>query len=314
MSTLAHPSIAQPGGIADAVPAVAPSTPSAPPPIAQAELAQLLGAFNDVTARLTATHEALRARVEQLQAELREANAAVERSRHLAMVGELAAGIAHEVRNPLGSIGLYARMLQEDLADRPAQQQTARKIAGAVERLNAVVGDVLAFARPIILKAEDLDAHDLLAGALEAARADGPEWQGLRIVLPAEARRPPRAASVRADANLMHQALVNIIRNAAQAMAGRDAPRELHLSCARRRVRTGEGAARPMMALCVRDTGPGIPDDVLPRLFQPFFTTRAAGTGLGLAIVHRILDAHGGRVVIANHAHGGAQVELLLPA
>lgn len=295
-----------------ALPANPPETPS-PAPIAQAELAQLLGAFNDVTARLTATHEALRARVEQLQAELREANAAVERSRHLAMVGELAAGIAHEVRNPLGSIGLYARMLQEDLADRPAQQQTARKIAGAVERLNAVVGDVLAFARPIILKAEDLDAHELLAGALDAARADGPEWDGLRILTPAEARRGARPPTVRADANLMHQALVNIMRNAAQAMAGQRTARELHLTCVRRRVRTGEGAAQPMTALCVRDTGPGIPDDVLPRLFQPFFTTRAAGTGLGLAIVHRILDAHGGRIAITNHPQGGAQVELLLP-
>lgn len=307
------------------------SPPSSPPPsappaaiavdavasaaLAPHDLARLLEAFNDVTTRLTATHEALRAQVAQLQSELHEAREAVARSRHLAMVGELAAGIAHEVRNPLGSIGLYARMLREDLADRPAQQATAAKIAGAVVRLNAVVHDVLAFARPLKLRADELDPRELLATALEAARTDGPEWSGVSVSLPDPSRR---LLAVHGDPSLLHQALVNVIRNAAQAMLPDDAPpagqRRLELGCTRRRVRDDDGRAHAMVALSVRDTGPGFPAEVLPRVFQPFFTTRAAGTGLGLAIVHRIMDAHAGRVAIANHPEGGAIVELLLPA
>src|SRR6185295_5586605 len=96
---------------------------------------------------LQSTHESLREQVSRLQAELSEANAQVERSKRLAALGEMAAGIAHEVRNPLGSIRLYARMLEQDLADRPAERSIATKIASAVGGLDGVVGDVLSFAR-----------------------------------------------------------------------------------------------------------------------------------------------------------------------
>jgi signal transduction histidine kinase len=295
-------------------PSTLPQTPAAAPIAPPAELAAVMQAFNEVTARLTATHETLTAQVERLQGELREAKAAVERSRHLAMVGELAAGIAHEIRNPLGSIGLYARMLQEDLAAMPGPCATAGKIAGAVARLNAVVHDVLAFARPIKVRADEIDAVELMSGALEAARGPGEEWEGVEVDLGESAKK---ALAINGDPNLLHQALVNVIRNAAQAMTPDEGPRpenrRIELACQRRRVRDGEGRPQMMVSLSVRDTGPGFPAEVLPRVFQPFFTTRAAGTGLGLAIVHRILDAHGGRVAISNHPGGGAVVELLLP-
>lgn len=288
-----------------------------PVPIAApGDLAALMGAFNEVTAKLTATHEALQSQVAQLQAELSEAKDAVERSRHLAMLGEMAAGIAHEVRNPLGSIALYAKMLQDDLTDRPPQQDTARKIAVAVRRLEAVVGDVLSFARPIKLRVEDLDARELLESSLAAARSESAEWSGVEVKW-AEPKRTGTTAptTIHGDANLLYQALINVIRNAAQAMHEHSAPkRELHLSYARRRVRTEEGRTRSMIGLSVRDTGPGIAPEVAARIFQPFFTTRAAGTGLGLPIVHRIADAHGGRVTIENHPSGGAVVTVLLPA
>src|SRR5687767_8545993 len=92
-----------------------------------AELAGLMSAFNEVTGRLQQTHETLQREVVRLRGELREANEQLERSRRLAALGEMAAGIAHEVRNPLGSIGLYARMLEQDLSDRPAERATAVK-------------------------------------------------------------------------------------------------------------------------------------------------------------------------------------------
>jgi signal transduction histidine kinase len=116
---------------------------------APGELAELLGAFNDVTGRLQRTHERLQREVAGLKRELREANEQLSRSRRLAALGEMAAGIAHEVRNPLSSIRLYARMLEQDLADRPDQRSIAGRIGAAVHGLDAVVGDVLNFAREL---------------------------------------------------------------------------------------------------------------------------------------------------------------------
>jgi signal transduction histidine kinase len=222
----------------------------------------------------------------------------------------MAAGIAHEVRNPLGSIGLYARMLQQDLADRPEQQDVARKIAGAVTRLNSVVGDVLAFAKEIKLRPTRVDAGTLLEEALSAARADSAEWHGVTVKSP-----DLPGPEIDCDPALLHRALLNVIRNAVEAMA--DLPpgslRVLTLDARPHAHRRPAGPAQSMIALSIRDTGPGIPPEVRERMFNPFFTTRATGTGLGLAIVHRIVDAHGGRTAVRNPRGGGAIVELLLP-
>ncbi|MBL8757917.1 MAG: hypothetical protein JNK35_05750 [Phycisphaerae bacterium] len=274
------------------------------------DLAGVMEAFNTAAARLQATHEALHAEVRSLKAELLEANQQVERSRRLAALGEMAAGIAHEVRNPLGSIRLYARMLEEDLTDRPESRAVASKIAGAVTRLTAVVGDVLSFAREIKPRLGPADAHELLREALATARSDEGWWSGLTVLAP-EGEGP----GVACDSGLVLQALVNVIRNAAEAMdaSPQGAERVLTLE-ARSRRRRGSDGVGPSIGLVVRDTGPGIPSDVMKRMFNPFFTTRASGTGLGLAIVHRIVDAHGGRTVVSNGKHGGAVVELVLPA
>src|SRR5262249_42196179 len=115
--------------------------------VTPAELAELMATFNEVTGRLQGTHESLKREVVRLQGELRDANEQLQRSRRLAALGEMAAGIAHEVRNPLGSIRLYARMLEHDLVDRPQERSVATKIAAAVHGLDGVVGDVLSFAR-----------------------------------------------------------------------------------------------------------------------------------------------------------------------
>jgi signal transduction histidine kinase len=282
--------------------------------LSPSDLSELSAAFNTVTAKLQQTHDALHAEVAQLKAELREANAEVERTRRLAALGEMAAGISHEVRNPLGSIRLYAKMLRDDLADRPEPRKVAEKIMGAVTRLDAVVGDVLAFSREMRVRAVELDAKELLTAALDAARGEGAVWEGLRIDGP----NGEDGLTVWGDPHLLHQALVNLIRNAAEAMAetsGR--ARVLTLEAKLRSVRQAAdrdraddvpesprpasgGRRRAMIGLIVRDCGPGISPEVLERMFNPFFTTRATGTGLGLAIVHRIADAHGGRVRVHN--------------
>lgn len=269
------------------------------------DLAELLATFNTVTSRVQESHERLRSEVARLSSELREANACIERSRRLAALGEMAAGIAHEVRNPLGSIALYARMLEDDLADRASEQGIARKILRAVRGLDAVVHDVLNFAREMRVNPEWVDAGSLFDLAIEAS---GVPMTGIRVERAWKASRG--APAVWCDPVLMRQALGNIIRNGAEANqeSGRG-PGSLVLSA----WREGRGAGA-VMGLSVRDTGTGVPEDALERLFNPFYTTRHAGTGLGLAIVHRIVDAHGGSVRISNvSSPPGAIVELRLP-
>lgn len=273
------------------------------------DLAELMTAFNEVTAKLERTHAQLRGEVRRLSAELREANEALQRSKRLAALGEMAAGIAHEVRNPLASISLYARMLEEDLADRPESSVVASKIAGAVRGLDAVVGDVLTFAKEITPRPVACDAGVLLDRAMDACRAEtGPVY------------RDDKSAEIgiECDPGMVHQALVNILRNAGEAnrVAGGAV---IIAGVSAGMVDPDDADPTPGVVLRVRDDGDGIPSGVIERMFNPFFTTRAAGTGLGLPIVHRIVDAHGGRVVVFNNGDRqpgarGATVELRLPA
>ena len=269
-------------------------------PMGAGDLEQLFGAFNDVTAKLQATHERLTGEVVRLQGELRRANDELERSRRLAALGEMAAGIAHEVRNPLGSIGLYAEMLISDLHDRADECSTAKKILRSVQGLDAVVTDVLVFSREMRVECERQSSRDLFERAIESCRD---KLVGVRVEMDGD-------VPVDADASLLHQALVNLVRNAGEA-AGEGG--FVRLS-ANREGSAGAAGAR----LLVEDSGPGVSPEVMERMFNPFFTTRAVGTGLGLAIVHRIIDAHGGQIRVRNRPaaathSGGATVELLMP-
>ena len=271
------------------------------------DLAELIGVFNEVTGKLERTHEQLRDEVSRLNTELQQANEALQRSKRLAALGEMAAGISHEIRNPLGSIKLQTRMLLEDLEEMPAQHDAVRKIDDAVRGLDRIVGDVLAFSREIRVNAEAYGADELLRSALDACAA---ETGGL------ETRIDPGGTDrVVCDAGLVRQALVNLIRNAAQALADSEGS---SLTLAARAASVDEEGARPGVELRVIDDGPGLDPSVIERMFNPFFTTRAAGTGLGLAIVHRIADAHGGCVRVLNNADEtpgarGACVSICIP-
>ncbi len=136
------------------------------------DLGELLAAFNEVTAKLQVSHDQLTAEVSRLRHQLREADEQLQRSRRLAALGEMAAGIAHEIRNPLGSIGLYSRMLAEDLGDRPEERSVAVKIGRAVRGLDAIVSDVLAFAGESRMRVSGAMAGELLGSALEQAGAE----------------------------------------------------------------------------------------------------------------------------------------------
>jgi two-component system sensor histidine kinase HydH len=284
------------------------------------DLAELLRSFNDVTARLTGTHELLRDEVARLKAELARANEEIERSRRLAALGEMAAGIAHEVRNPLGSIGLHARILEQDLDGRPEQRELATRVLKAVRGIDAIVRDMLAFARETRLTPGATTAGELFGAALAEIGAQELGARGVGV----EVEASSAGVGVVCDAGLVGRALINVVRNGVEAMTEHACVgRRPLLRLRARRDAGGEdgacGSGVGWVVLRIEDSGPGVSPEVIGRMFNPFYTTRATGTGLGLAIVHRIVDAHGGRVRVSN-VEGtrkgeriGAVVELILP-
>ncbi|MDX9910883.1 MAG: ATP-binding protein [Phycisphaerales bacterium] len=265
--------------------------------ISPGELARLMSDFSAAASRVQETHEALTREVARLRAELHDKNEQLARSKRLAALGEMAAGIAHEVRNPLGSIGLYAKMLREDLAERPEQARLAERIGDAVRGLNAVVGDVLSFARDVRPEMERASLREIAGEAVESCIAGSALRERVRARVEGDAR-------AKCDTHLLGQAIVNVVRNALDAMEedGSD-PADLVVEID---ADASDGAG--MALVRVRDSGPGVSDEVRERMFNPFFTTRRAGTGLGLAIVHRIVDAHGGWVRVERNAETGGGV------
>ena len=279
------------------------ATPAPGSGLAPGDLAEVLQAYSAVAERLQTSHETLQNEVARLRRELANKNAQLERSKRLSALGEMAAGIAHEIRNPLAAIQLYAELVQEDLAAACGLSPTAdlqtpldntTKIASAVRGLSAIVVDVLSFARPLEPRVRDIDPQQLFRRVIEAHR---PAIDAAAVSVNVDVDNQP----LHADADLLHQALLNLARNAVDAMADRDGPRVLTLAC---------HAGR----LTVADTGTGLDDDTVDRIFNPFFTTRSTGTGLGLAIVHRIVDAHGGSITVGRSDTGGATFRLDLPA
>lgn len=269
------------------------------------DLAELMSAFTEVTSKLEHTHAQLRGEVARLNAELRDANEALQRSRRLAALGEMAAGISHEIRNPLGSIQLYTNMLHEDLAQLPEQQEVVGKIGRAVRGLDEIVGDVLSFARETNARFAPTEVAPLIDMALDACCAE--------IVGAVRLEGVDLGLELECDASLLQQALINILRNAGEAnrVAGGD---EIVVRVDRAVIERDD-RSEDAVTIEISDRGDGIPEQVIERMFNPFFTTREAGTGLGLAIVHRIVDAHRGVVEVGNRAdQPGAWVKIMIPA
>ena len=289
----------------------APTTPdpAAPAGLAPQDLAEVLQAYSAVAERLQESHETLSAEVDRLQRELATKNAQLERGKRLAALGEMAAGIAHEIRNPLAAIQLYIEMIREDVAAEQAEVPTPRlagaldhgdKIADAVRGLSAIVNDVLSFSRTIAPVSRPLDAEAVLNRAIDAQRPLL-DAAGVRVIVSAA------GAEVFADPDLLHRSLLNLVRNAAEALAEpADTPGD-----GRAPVLTLSAAGG---AVTVADNGPGIDGATVERIFNQFLTTGGSGTGQGLAIVHRIVDAHGGSIAVRNADAGGAVFTLQFPS
>jgi signal transduction histidine kinase len=261
------------------------------------ERGRLIMAYSEVTERLQHSHEKLQETVVALREELGEKNRLLERRNRLAALGEMAAGMAHEIRNPLGGIHLYASMLAKDCAAMPASLDLVKKISGGVKRLEALVSQVLAFSRDIHATPVPTDLAHAVTHAIELA---SPKLDACHVVWAVEG---PAEMPVTVDPLLIEQALLNLILNAAEAMQERGGAVRVFYDA-------GGSVEARQLRLVVRDTGPGIPAAALDKIFDPFFTTKDTGTGLGLAIVHRIVEAHEGTIIASNPEGGGAQFEI----
>lgn len=262
------------------------------------DLGALLRNYMDVSGRLQRTHEALQEEVARLRAELASKDRELELRRRLAALGELAAGVAHEVRNPLGAIRLYSGLLRNqcEALQSSAALELVAKIEAGIQAIDGVVTDTLALA-PRDRQVHPCRLREVIDKAHDAARSVLLERQvSLAVQLADEHVR------VRVDAAGLQRVLVNLLINAADASPPQGVIRV-------------ESAPGPlgMVELRVADEGPGLPEEILHRVFDPFFTTKEHGTGLGLTIAHRLLDAYGGEIRAHNGATGGAEFVLRLP-
>lgn len=275
------------------------TTTLSPHTLETADLAAILRTYNDVTERLKHSHDALAQEVCRLREKLHQQDKELQRRERLASLGQMAAGVAHEIRNPLGGIGLYASLLDRDLVDRPAERDIVRKLSAGIRNVESIVSDILAFAGD----GEPNSRCVCLARVLEDTLAQtDPKAQALRVQVAVD----PALLEVElfCDGAQIERALINLILNAVDA-AGTNGQVHLRLHLA--------GGNDGLVGVAVEDNGPGVESEHQHRVFDPFFTTKDTGTGLGLAIVHRIAESNGGYVRVENRTGGGARFVLFVP-
>ncbi len=221
----------------------------------------------------------------------------------LAAVGEMAAAIAHEVKNPLASIEVMAGLLRRQLADRADFHAPLIDIINEAKMANAIVLEVLEFVRPIRL---EMDRTSIARVVNEAvAMAESHADRGQTVV---DVKIPPGLPPMLADHFQLRQVVSNLLINAFEALEGRGM---VHISAAQ--VESPDPTRSSTVILEVADDGPGIMAGMTDRIFKPFFTTKAKGSGLGLAIVRKIIDAHEGRIDINSSPGHGATFRVTLP-
>ena len=221
------------------------------------------------------------------------------REDRLAAMGRMAAELAHEIRNPLGSLSLFSGMLVQDLAEQAGPLELARKMQEGVGRLNRIVGNTLAFSRDLQPKPSVINLRHLWEDALRSATlAETVPWENAI----------PEQATWQGDPDLLRQVAQNLLQNATRAMEDTDVPR-LVLSAVEERM-----DGHPCWHVTVYDNGCGIPSEALSKVFDPFFSTFGGGTGMGLAVCHRIIVAHGGLLFIESQVGRGTTVHLRLGA
>jgi len=219
----------------------------------------------------------------------------IERSRRLASLGQLAAGIAHEIRNPLSSIKGFATYFRERYRDIPEDRKTADIIIGEVDRLNRVISQLLEFARPMNIQLKPTALQGFLQHSIKMIEQQA---RGGNITIMTDL--PSQIGEIHLDPDRMSQVLFNLYLNAFEAM---DAGGTLSV-----RLSTTDDKTT---TITIADTGTGIAAEDMGRIFDPYFTTKPSGTGLGLAIVHRIMEAHQGEIHVDSTPGAGTTVSLI---
>ena len=226
----------------------------------------------------------------------------------LAALGEMAAAIAHEVKNPLAGIEVMAGILKRQLPESQDAQNILADIIKEAKMANVIVQEVLAFVRPIRLELENVSVSDVISDAL--AMADNHDKRGgaqVTVDVP-ESLRP-----IQGDPHQLRQIFTNLLTNAFEAMNGSGEVSITATAVEGDEEPGPDHGTGPTILVTVSDNGPGIPVDVMDRIFSPFFTTKPQGSGLGLAIVRKIVDAHDGRIDVSERAGGGTVFRVTLP-
>jgi signal transduction histidine kinase len=255
--------------------------------------AMVVNRFSVEIRRQTKRYQELAETLAETNRRLEQAQAEARRSERLAALGQLSAGLAHEIRNPLGVIKGSAEMLTQKLGDSsPLAAELAGYISTETNRLSALVTHFLDFARPLHA---DLTPSDISAVLDRALNDVAQFWKGppVRVVKEYQPNLPP----VEMDEALCEQAFVNIIQNAYDAMSG-EGGGVLRVQASRTRRSMRERNDVDGVEIRIADTGPGIPQELREQIFNPFVTTKKSGVGLGLSIVSKIVDGHHGFVRI----------------
>jgi len=236
--------------------------------------------------------------------QMKEIEEEMKRVEGLALIGELAAGIAHEIRNPMASISGSIQMLRENLEMDDVKTKLMDIMLREINRLNTLVSDFLLFARPKQSSVQNVDLNQLILDSLELFKNSAKWTEKIRVEIQFHG-----SMKIESDPEQIKQVLWNLFLNAVEAMRGGGV-----LSVRTEFVNAAEphGGARKLAQITFRDTGEGFSSKALQFLFTPFFTTKEGGSGLGLAIVKRIVEGLKGRVSGKNHPDGGAEITVFL--
>jgi two-component system, NtrC family, sensor histidine kinase HydH len=263
--------------------------------------AMLVNQFAMENLRQAAVQKALSDELEETNRQLRRAEAEARRSERLAALGQLSAGLAHEIRNPLGVIKGSAEMLAQKLQEaQPLAAELAGYISSEVNRLNALVARFLDFARPLRLELQPEQISEVVDRAAEFVRAQMPDAQ-----VNVERHYAPGLPPVCVDERFCESVFSNLITNAYQAMDGRGT---LRLATARESSNGSSG-----VIVSVEDSGPGVSAEMREQIFNPFITSKKDGVGLGLSIVAKIVDEHRGWIRLDADSAKGARFRVFLP-
>jgi len=225
----------------------------------------------------------------------------------LAALGEMAAAIAHEVKNPLAGIEVMAGILKRQLAESPDAQSILGDIIKEAKMANAIVLEVLDFVRPIRLQVENASIADAIRDSVSLAEGHVPRGD-VRV----NVELPEYLPAIQGDPHQLRQIFTNLLMNAFEALNG-DGTVTIAAAAVTEEGPAGGESQGPMVQVEVTDNGPGMPADVLDKIFSPFFTTKPQGSGLGLAIVRKIVDAHDGRIDVGVLDTGGTRFRVMLP-